>query len=298
MKITLEELLAFISVVDSGSITSAAEQLGQTTSGISRALSRLEKKLDTTLMRRTTRRLELTEEGQSFLGHARDIISSVENAEEQMALRRLIPAGKLRVNAAAPFMEHVIVPLVAGFRQSYPQIELELNTDNLIIDLLEKRTDIAIRIGTLRDSTIHARLLGASRLRILASPDYLERYGTPNSVEALRDHCLLGFSQPESLNLWPLRNPQAQHFAITPTLSASSGETLRQLALRGEGIVQLADFMTRDDRQSGRLVQLLEQDTLDVRQPINAVYYRNTQLAARITCFLDYVSAHIDAQTL
>ncbi|ANS44867.1 LysR family transcriptional regulator [Serratia plymuthica] len=298
MKITLEELLAFTSVVDSGSITSAAEQLGQTTSGISRALSRLEKKLDTTLMRRTTRRLELTEEGQSFLGHARDIISSVENAEEQMALRRLIPAGKLRVNAAAPFMEHVIVPLVAGFRQSYPQIELELNTDNLIIDLLEKRTDIAIRIGTLRDSTIHARLLGASRLRILASPDYLERYGTPNSVEALRDHCLLGFSQPESLNLWPLRNPQAQHFAITPTLSASSGETLRQLALRGEGIVQLADFMTRDDRQSGRLVQLLEQDTLDVRQPINAVYYRNTQLAARITCFLDYVSAHIDAQTL
>lgn len=298
MKITLEELLAFTSVVDSGSITSAAEQLGQTTSGISRALSRLEKKLDTTLMRRTTRRLELTEEGQSFLGHARDIIRSVENAEEQMALRRLIPAGKLRVNAAAPFMEHVIVPLVAGFRQSYPQIELELNTDNLIIDLLEKRTDIAIRIGILRDSTIHARLLGASRLRILASPDYLERYGTPNSVEALRDHCLLGFTQPESLNLWPLRNPQAPHFAITPTLSASSGETLRQLALRGEGIVQLADFMTRDDRQSGRLVQLLEQDTLDVRQPINAVYYRNTQLAARITCFLDYVSAHIDAQTL
>lgn len=144
MKITLEELLAFTTVVDSGSITAAAEQLGQTTSGISRALSRLEKKLDTTLMRRTTRRLELTEEGQSFLSHAREIINSVENAEEQMALRRLIPAGRLRVNAAAPFMEHVIVPLVAGFRQSYPQIELELNTDNLIIDLLEKRTDIAI----------------------------------------------------------------------------------------------------------------------------------------------------------
>ncbi|MDW5500193.1 LysR substrate-binding domain-containing protein [Pseudomonas lundensis] len=298
MKITLEELLAFTTVVDSGSITAAAEQLGQTTSGISRALSRLEKKLDTTLMRRTTRRLELTEEGQNFLSHAREIIRSVESAEEQMALRRLMPAGKLRVNAAAPFMEHVIVPLVAGFRQSYPQIELELNTDNLIIDLLEKRTDIAIRIGVLRDSTIHARLLGASRLRILASPDYLARYGTPANVEALHDHCLLGFTQPESLNLWPLRYQQAQHFAITPALSASSGETLRQLALRGEGIVQLADFMTRDDQRSGRLVPLLEQETLDVRQPINAVYYRNTQLAARITCFLDYVSAHIDAQTL
>ncbi len=296
MKITLEELLAFTSVVDSGSITAAADRLGQTTSGISRALSRLENKLDTTLMRRTTRRLELTEEGQSFLSHARTIINSVENAEEQMAVRRQMPAGRLRINAAAPFMEHVIVPLVAGFRERYPQISLELNTDNLIIDLLEKRTDIAIRIGALRDSTIHARALGASRLRILASPAYLQKHGTPQSVEALHRHCLLGFTQPESLNQWPLR--QAPHFTITPTISASSGETLRQLALRGEGIVQLADFMTRRDREAGRLVTLLEQETLDVRQPINAVYYRNTQLAARITCFLDYVSAHIDAQTL
>lgn len=298
MKITLEELLAFISVVDSGSITAAAEQLSQTPSGISRALSRLEKKLDTTLVRRTTRRLELTEEGQTFLNLAREIVRSVENAEEQMALRRLMPAGRLRINAAAPLMKHVIVPLVAGFRQRFPQIELELNTDNLIIDLLEKRTDIAIRIGALRDSTIHARLLGSSRLRILASPDYLARHGTPHSVDSLLQHCLLGFTQPESLNQWPLRNRQAQYFSIQPTISASSGETLRQLALRGEGIVQLADFMTHGDRQSRRLVPLLEQDTLDVRQPINAVYYRNTQLAARITCFLDYVSAHIDTQTL
>lgn len=298
MKITLEELQAFIAVVDSGSITSAAEHLGQTASGISRALSRLEKKLDTTLLRRTTRRLELTEEGLSFLAHAREIIHSVENAEEQMALRRQLPAGRLRVNAAAPFMEHVIVPLVAGFRQHFPQIELELHTDNQIIDLLEKRTDIAIRIGALRDSTIHARLLGASRLRILASPEYIARFGAPCSVDALSQHCLLGFTQPESLNQWPLRNPQAEHFAITPTLSASSGETLRQLALHGVGIVQLADFMTREDRREGRLVTLLEEETLDVRQPINAVYYRNTQLAARITCFLDYVSAHIDGQTL
>lgn len=190
------------------------------------------------------------------------------------------------------------MPLVAGFRERYPQISLELNTDNLIIDLLEKRTDIAIRIGALRDSTIHARALGASRLRILASPAYLQQHGTPQSVEALHRHCLLGFTQPESLNQWPLRYRQAPHFAITPTISASSGETLRQLALRGEGIVQLADFMTRRDREAGKLVTLLEQETLDVRQPINAVYYRNTQLAARITCFLDYVSAHIDAQTL
>lgn len=159
MKVTLEELQAFTSVVDCGSITAAAEQRSQTTSGISRALSRLEQKLATTLLRRTTRRLELTEEGALFLSHARQIIGAVDDAEEQIALRRLKPAGRLRVNAAAPFMQHVIVPMITGFRALYPQITLELNTDDLNIDLLEQRTDIAIRIGALRDSTIHARCL-------------------------------------------------------------------------------------------------------------------------------------------
>ncbi|QCR35026.1 LysR substrate-binding domain-containing protein [Nissabacter sp. SGAir0207] len=290
MKITLDELLAFTVVTDSGSITAAAEQLGQTTSGISRALSRLESKLDTTLLRRTTRRLELTEEGALFLNHARQIVQSVEQAEEQIALRREMPAGRLRVNAAAPFMEHVIVPLVGGFRRRYPQVELELNSDNQIIDLLERRTDVAIRIGELRDSSIHARLLGRSQLRILASPAYLARHGEPQQVTDLARHSLLGFTQPESLNQWPLRAANGERLTITPALSASSGETLRHLALQGEGIVQLADFMTREDCRQGRLVPVLAELTETETQPIHAVYYRNTQLVARITCFLDYIS--------
>lgn len=298
MKISLEELLALTSVIDTGSITAAAEQLNQTTSGISRAISRLEKKLDTTFLRRTTRRLELTEEGSLFLVHARQIIQSVEQAEEQIVRRRQHPSGLLRVNAAAPFMEHVIVPLIAGFRRLYPQIELELNTDNLVIDLLEKRTDIAIRIGPLRDSTIHARLLGASRLRILASPEYLQRHGTPEWAEDLQDHCLLGFTVPESLNRWPLLTDKGERLQIKPTITASSGETLRNLALQGEGIVQLADYMTREDQLQGRLISLLDPLILDESQPINAVYYRNTQLAARITCFLDYVGERISGQRL
>jgi len=298
VKITLEELQAFIAVLDSGSVTAAADQLNQTTSGISRALGRLEKKLDTTLLRRTTRRMELTEEGSAFLLHAREILQSVDEAEEQMALRRAVPVGLLRVNAASPFMEQVLVPMIAGFRQRYPQIELELHTDNHVINLLEKRTDVAIRIGDLPDSTLHARLLGSSQLRVLASPAYLAKHGTPTEVEQLAEHCLLGFTQPESLNLWPLRTAQLDHYAIKADIVASSGQTLRQLALQGVGIVQLADFMTRDDQRSGNLVPLLDEFTLCARQPINAVYYRNTQLAARITCFLDYVSEQLTLNPL
>lgn len=293
MKTTLEELQAFVAVVDTGSLTAAAERLGQTVSGVSRAVSRLETKLASTLLGRTTRRIELTEEGATFLAYARAILASVDEAEEQMAIRRERPAGNLRVNAATPFMLHAIVPLIPAFRRAYPQITLELDTDELNIDLLERRTDVAIRIGPLRDSTLHARPLGTSEVRVLASPAYLAQHGEPKTVGDLANHTLIGFKEPDSLNRWPLRSEKGDEWPIMPTLTASSGETLRQLALQGTGIVCLSDFMTAVDRQRGDLVQLLPHETVKVRQAINAVYYRNTQLAARIACFLDFVGEHL-----
>ena len=294
MKTTLEELTAFTTVVDTGSITAAAAQLAQTTSGVSRALGRLEEKLATTLLQRTTRRIELTEEGTAFLAQARKILAAVDEAEEQMAVRREQPAGRLRVNAAVPYMLHVVVPLVGEFQARYPAIQLELNSSDEIIDLLEHRTDIAIRIGTLQDSTLHARPLGSNGLRLLASPAYLEKHGRPKNVAALvARHRLLGFTQPASLNRWPVRDADGSELEITPALLASSGETLRQLALAGVGIVCLADFLTRADRAAGTLVQVLQRETLDVRQPVHAVYYRNTQLSARIACFLDFMGARL-----
>ncbi|MDI3382439.1 LysR substrate-binding domain-containing protein [Xenophilus aerolatus] len=289
MKTTLDEMQAFVAVVDSGSITAAAQQVGLTISATSRTLGRLEDKLQTTLLRRTTRRLELTEEGAAFLQRARAILTSVEDAEEQMAARRMRPVGRLRVDAATPFVLHVLVPLLADFRARYPEVALELHASEGIIDLIEKRTDVAFRIGTLKDSTLHARPIGTSRVRVLASPAYLERHGTPTRPAQLGQHTLLGFTQPESLNDWPLRDADGNAVRIRPTMASSSGETLRHMALAGLGIVCLSDFMTREDRRSGRLVPLFVRQTLDQRQPIHAVYYRNTALAARITCFLDHV---------
>lgn len=293
MKTTLDEFLAFVTVVDTGSITAAAEQLGQTVSGVSRALGRLEEKLGTTLLRRTTRRLELTEEGHALLDRARAILASVDEAEDLMAVRRQQPAGKLRIDAASPFMLHAIVPLVGEFRRLYPQIELELTSNDQIIDLLERRTDVAIRIGPLRDSTLHARPLGSSRLRVVASPAYLEERGKPRHAADLGRHSLLGFNQPESLNRWPLRDRHGNETAIKPDILASSGETLRQLALAGQGLACLADYMTHADRERGALVQVLARDTAEVRQPIHAVYYRNTQISSRIACFLDYAGGRL-----
>lgn len=289
MKSRSDELQVFVAVIQSGSISAAAEQFGQTPSAVSRTLSKLEAKLDTTLINRTTRRMDLTEEGRFFFEQAKDILARMDELEERLSLRHQTPAGRLRINAASPFMLHAIVPYVAEFRERYPDILLELNSNDLIIDLIEHSTDVAIRIGVLADSTLHARSLGCSPLNILASPTYLERHGIPETVEALSQHVLLGFTQTETLNHWPLRHAEGDRLQIQPQLAASSGETLRQLALEGQGIVCLSHFMTHEDIRQGRLQVVLADANSGYRQPINAVYYRNSQLALRIQCFLDFI---------
>jgi len=331
MKTSTDELLVFVTVIDAGSITAAAEKLQQTVSGVSRALTRLEKQLGVALILRTTRRLQLTEEGELFLERARAILAAMADAEEAVTRHRERPSGRLRVDAATPFMLHCIVPHVAAFAQRYPEIQLELTNNERIVDLLEQRVDIAIRIGALQDSTLHARSLGTSRLRIVASPAYLAAHGTPRSVAALREHRLIGFTAPAHLNRWPLRGAagtdigraagegeagaasrgleavqeavqaaaqeaaQAAEpgYTIAPALSASSGETIRQLALAASGIACLSDFLTTADRETGRLVTILDDALFEQRQPVHAVYYRSAALAARVQCFLSFIGGRL-----
>lgn len=298
MKTTLEEQQAFITVVDSGSITGAAERLGITVSGVSRALNRLERKLGATLLRRTTRRLELTEEGETFLQHCRRILTAVEAAEESVQHHHGQPQGRLRVNAAPSFMQFVVVPVLGEFRARYPGITLQLDTHDRFVDLLEQRVDLAIRIGELDDSSLHARRLGHSPLRLLASPAYLERAGTPQGIEDLKHHSLLGFSQLEHLNHWPLRRTDGECLHITPALSASSGSTLIELALKGEGIVCLADFMTIKPRKAGTLVDVLPSHTELQMQAVNAVYYRQATLSQRARLFMDFLAERLPEEYL
>jgi len=293
MKTNTDELLVFVTVIDSGSMTAAAETLQQTVSGVSRTLTRLEKKLDATLVRRTTRRLQLTEEGELFLARARAILAAMDDAEEAISRRRERPAGRLRVDAASPFMLHCVVPHVKAFAALYPEISLELTSNERIVDLLEQRVDIAIRIGALQDSTLHARALGSSRLRVLVSPAYLAEHGEPRDVEELMRARLIGFTAPESLNDWPLRDGRAAFVTIKPAVSASSGETIRQLAIDGGGIACLADFMTAADVETGRLRTILDDALEDVRQPISAVYYQSESLAARARAFLDFLASRL-----
>ncbi|MGC3983969.1 MAG: LysR family transcriptional regulator [Pseudorhodoferax sp.] len=295
MKLTLEEVTVFLTVVDMGSLTAAAEHLGQPVSTTSRLLARLEDKLQTTLLRRTTRRLDLTDEGCGFVHDARQILESVRVAEDRLMARRGRLSGPLHVDAASPFMLHVLVPLLPGYRALHPGVDLVLNSNEGFIDLLERRVDLAIRIGELKDSTLHSRLLGQVRNRLVASPDYLARRGVPADAEALRTHELLGFSQPEVLNLWPVQHADGRAARIEPTLLSSSGETLRQMAIAGMGITYLGDFMTARDIAQGRLVEVLPQATLHRPRPVHAVYHQQSAVSVRIASMVNHLAQAMQA---
>lgn len=285
-------LIAFCAVMDAGSFSAAAERLGHTPSGVSRTISRLEKQLGMTLMQRTTRRLGLTEEGQWLLGQARKVIAALADTEAQVLARRSQPSGVVRVNAATPALNHLLAPLLPDFLDAYPLIRLELTSGETVIDLIEERADLAIRIGPLADSTLNAHRLGSSRLRLLASPDYLARRGMP-SCATLDAHRLAGFTAPASLNIWPLGHDGAAGMAIAPALTASNGETLLHLARSGAGIVCLSDFLTRAERAAGTLVPVMEEQTLAWTQPVWAVFYKQAALAPRVTALVNFLSTRL-----
>jgi DNA-binding transcriptional LysR family regulator len=289
----VDALIAFVAVIDAGSFSNAARELGQTPSGVSRTISRLEKRLGMTLIQRTTRRLDLTEEGQWLLGRARRVLAELEETENQAAVQRGQPSGLVRLNAATPALDHLVAPLLPDFLDACPQVQLELTSAETIVDLIEERADVAIRIGQLADSTLKARRLGSSRIRVLAAPGYLDKHGRPQSLEDLARHRLLGFAAPASLNTWPLRRGEEEGWSIGPHITASSGETVRHLALAGAGIASLSDFLTRADVAAGRLEPVLVEDTLPWTQPVWAVFYRQGALAPRVAALVDFLARRL-----
>ncbi|UTW14462.1 LysR family transcriptional regulator [Marinobacterium rhizophilum] len=286
-----DDLEILLAVIDSGGFSAAARQLDLQVARVSRAVTRLENELDCTLLNRTTRRIELTEEGRLFIEAARAGLDRLAEAEDLLRTLKGTPSGRLRVDAATPFLLHQLVPLTGGFRASYPEVQLELMTSESIIDLIERRTDVAIRIGELSDSNLHARVLGRSPLHIVASPDYLKSAGIPATPAELQSHDLIGFAETPSLNRWPLAEP----LEIQPSLCASSGETIRQLCLAGQGIALLSRFMIAEDLAQGRLITILEHEMVSPnrRERVQAVYYRNTALSSRISAYLDYIEPRL-----
>ncbi|MEZ8348844.1 LysR substrate-binding domain-containing protein [Vibrio splendidus] len=286
-----DDLEMVLTVVDAGGFSAAAEALDVQVAKVSRSVSKVESQLGVSIFNRTTRRVELTEEGRQFVDSVRVGLQMIQSAEEEIVSRGELPKGRLRVDAASPFVFHQLVPLVQSFKEAYPDIELELTSNEGFVDLLEKRTDVAIRIGKLSDSTLHARPLGKSLLHIVASPDYLAKRGLPTKPEDLSSHQIVGFAGNKVLNHWPLPNQSD----VAPTVTASNGETVRQLVLAGNGIACLSAFMVQEDMAAGRLIPILEQDKLanTDRERVNAVYYKSSSVSKRISAFIDFIQPRL-----
>ena len=291
MQTRSDDLVILLAVIDCGGFSSAAENLDMQVSRVSRAVGRVESQLGVTILNRTTRKVQLTDEGRQFVESIRIGLQSLQQAEDELVSRGELPKGTLRIDASSPFVFHQLVPLAKPFQDAFPHITLEISSNEGFVDLLEHRTDVAIRHGNLTDSTLHARPLGYSALFLVASPDYLSRRGVPKTADELLRHDTIGFSGAKILNRWPLTGFEPPQ----PKLLAGNGETVRQLALRGNGIACLSGFMVKSDIAEGRLISLLESNTVTNtgREQISAVYYRSSAVSKRISAFLDFIQPRL-----
>ncbi|MFD1801390.1 DNA-binding transcriptional regulator YafC [Mixta tenebrionis] len=298
MKASSDELKIFVTVVESGSFSRAARQLELATSAVSRAVKKLEAKLGVELLTRTTRQLSLTQEGESYFRKVQKLLQEMAAAESELMESRQVPRGLLRVDAATPVVLHLLTPMMASFRQRYPEMTLSLISSETFINLIERKVDVAIRAGNLTDSSLRARPLFTSYRKMVASPCWLARQGMPASVEDLARHDCLGFVETPALNRWPIAQPDGELYTIQPALSANSGETLKQLALAGNGIACLSDYMIDKELNEGSLVEVLADRRLPVAMPFSAVYYSDRAVSNRVRAFIDFLSEWISKRHL
>lgn len=292
--VKLDELKIFIAIVETGSFNQAASQLNIAASVVSRSIKRLESGLRTTLFNRTTRKISLTEEGRWLLAKARTITDTLEDVNIHFKDNKNAPEGELRVDAATPFALHTIAPFLAEFTSRYPKINVTLESNESIINLIERKVDVAIRVGPLENSSLKARKIGNTSRALYASPGYLSQYGIPKTVDDLSLHQCLGFTQPDQLNVWPLINKQGEWVAITPYMRSNSGETLKQLALHHNGIICVSKFSVANEVKSGELVPVLSKYIQYQPIPISAVYYSERSVSQRVRCFIDFLCENVN----
>jgi DNA-binding transcriptional LysR family regulator len=285
------EIGVLVAVAEAGSFAAAADNLGLTPSGVSKAVTRLEERLGVRLIERTTRRLLFTTEGDLMVARGRDILAAIEAAEAEVTAARGKPNGLVRVNTGTAFAKHRLAPILPAFHEAYPDIRLELAINDRRIDVLGEQVDIAVRTGFSEDSGLITRKIGEMRRVICATPAYLARHGAPLVPHDLLKHnCLLltGFSR---LAEWPMRiDGKIVKLAVSGSITCDNAELLLDMALSGLGIARFGDFMTEQELASGRLVPLLTEHHVVEPQPISALMPPGRQHLPRVRALVDFLA--------
>jgi DNA-binding transcriptional LysR family regulator len=282
------EMEVFARVVEKGSFSAAARSLDLTPSAVSKLIGRLEARLGTRLLVRTTRALTLTEEGATYHRAAQRILQDLNEADQALATGTA--RGRIRINASLPLGTAFVAPSIGRFVQDNPNLTVDLSFTDEVVNLLEEKADVAIRVGDLPDSALKARKLGQSRLVVCASPDYLKRQGMPRAPADLRHHNCLTFNFRRSRIGWPFRHKRREfEQPVSGNLQVNNGESMRQLVLAGVGIARLSRWHVADAIKSGALVPLLEEFNPHDLEMIHAVYLGGGNVPNRVRTFIDHM---------
>ena len=283
------EMMVFVRVVEAGSFSEAARLMLMTPSTVSKLIARLEARLGVRLIERSTRRLALTGEGQFYYERSQTLLGQLDETEQQIAQGGAEAEGVVRVTSSVSFGSTALEAILPDFLQAYPKVIIDLSLSDEVADLYLDRTDVAIRVGKLADSNLTARKIGETRRRIVASPAYLERHGTPVTPQDLVHHNCLGFNFRRAMPVWPMREGgRIVERMLSGSLLVNNADTLRRMAIAGVGIIRVADYHLRGPIESGELVELLAESDIGIVDDVHALFRGTQFLPARVRAFLDF----------
>jgi len=289
----LDGIAAFSLVVETGSFTAAAQQLKLSKSAVSAHVQRLEERLGIQLLHRTTRRVATTEAGRVYHQYCVRIVAEAEAAEQAASALHREPRGILCISAPDMFGWMHVAPAISAFRERFPEIAIDLRLEERHVNLVDDRLDLAIRIGTLPDSSLIVRKLAPSRVVLCATRNYLKRVGEPVSPSDLREHTCLCFPPLWRDGYWHLVSKQREErVPVTGAIITNSAEVLRVSALGGVGIAMLPTWAIADDLRSATLKRVLAGWAPPVSF-IHAVYPGNRRMSAKVRLFVDHLARHI-----
>lgn len=291
------EMTVFITVVDCNSFIEAADKLNMSKQAVSRYIQALEERLQVRLLQRSTRKMVVTNEGQSFYWQAKAIINATEEAENSLSLDQASPQGILRVNVPVSFGILHLAPLWQLFLNKYPQIELDLTLSDRVVNLLEEGYDLVVRIGNLENSSLISRKLATTRMIIAASPKYIAQYGMPIHPNDLRQHKIIMYShwaRKEQWGFW--QNGNYNSVNLTANVYCNNGDSCRQMILQGGGISKQPDFIIGQDIKAGNLVEVLSNYTIEDYN-IYAIYPSRKLLPLRTRCLIDFLVTELQNQS-
>jgi DNA-binding transcriptional LysR family regulator len=284
----LRSMEVFVAAVDSGSFTAAAERFGISAVMVGKHVRELEQRLGAALLTRTTRRQSLTEIGRQYAEQCRAILAQIDAAERGAELLHEAPRGVLKVSCAVSFGMEWLAPMIADYLAQYPEVSIDLNLNDRMIDMVEEGFDVAVRIGPLEDSSLVARPLGPYGVVICGSPDYLARRGVPQVPADLAQHECLEFSGWVPQARWRLKGEKDARNVPLSRLRANNSYALKQAALAGFGLVMQAEVILAQDIAAGRLVRVLD-DYLPVPRPMHLLYPRSRQPTPKLSSFIDFM---------